>query len=114
MNISERYDEVYSKMQDLLTKTNPCRIKKDDQGKVSCCGEDNPCLCCSGCKHLSPDGCAVKSLACKLWLCGEAMRNALRDPAFVAEYSKLLDEAKEIPHYYRASKEENFLEKVNR
>lgn len=27
--------------------------------------------CCSGCKHLGPNGCTVKALACKLWLCSK-------------------------------------------
>ena len=28
--------------------------------------------CCTGCPFLGPQGCTIKSLACKLWLCSEA------------------------------------------
>ena len=35
--------------------------------------------CCDGCKHLTNTGCSIKSLSCKLWLCGPKLRDKLSD-----------------------------------
>lgn len=47
-------------------KCRRMRLSKDDGG------------CCEGCEHLSPKGCIVQPLACKLWLC-ESQRNIFKE-----------------------------------
>jgi hypothetical protein len=55
---SRMYDVLYELGQEVLDKYDPC----------------NSCTtyCCNGCKYVSPKGCTVKCLRCKLWLCSEA------------------------------------------
>lgn len=52
-----------------LAKHNPCRIKPNPNGGITCMAGNG---CCQGCRHLRKEGCSVKALACKLWLCGTA------------------------------------------
>lgn len=80
------YDALYKEGQRLLDKVKPCNIKPagvflSDRSKhykqksepmelMNCDGysEPGPC-CCGGCRYLGEEGCRVKALACKLWLC---------------------------------------------
>ena len=79
---SKEYDEVYEKAQELFDKYNPCEIKREGS-KVSCVGglkQEGNELCCYGCGYLGKNGCTVKALDCKLWLCSViARRHPIRE-----------------------------------
>lgn len=68
------YDNLYQRAAAVIARINPCEIQIID-GKATCHasrnGHENDELCCGGCRHLGAQGCTVKALACKLWLCWE-------------------------------------------
>jgi len=59
------YEQLYQRGVDLFNEFNPCDVK---DGKCMGLSHD---FCCSGCEHLSKDGCTTSSLWCKLWVCGD-------------------------------------------
>jgi hypothetical protein len=75
------YDSLYDRAQAILDKYNPCDIRKDKTGHVTCtctrsdsdyCGrtkKQQKQLCCYGCQFLTKNGCRVRCLMCKLHLC---------------------------------------------
>lgn len=81
------YDALYKEGQRLLDEFQPCNIKpvkkfvhrpwgpnpepsKKKWQLMKCDGYSEPgWCCCSGCSHLEREGCKVKALFCKLWLC---------------------------------------------
>ncbi len=67
VDLSYAYDLLYEIAESAMEMFNPCQIK---DGKCRA-GE----FCCDGCKHLGRNGCRVKALACKVWLCDEAARD---------------------------------------
>lgn len=75
--LSTAYDEAYSKAQEVFDRHNPCQIRREADGSVSCAESRSPRydgwnysgLCCTGCRYLGPTGCTTNSLACKLWSC---------------------------------------------
>lgn len=78
MTTKEHYLRLYKSADEILKQPdNPCEIKKEDNGGISCARTrkfgDTPPIgrtwCCGGCKHLGPDGCTVESLSCKLAWC---------------------------------------------
>lgn len=72
MTKSELHDALYDAANKVLEKANPCGIHMVD-GKARCNNpmySDDGNLCCGGCIHLTPTGCSVRSLSCKLWTCG--------------------------------------------
>lgn len=110
------YDRLYDEGNAILKQHDPCQIRTVD-GVASCVrtraqpSYENPNqegqLCCGGCKHLGPNGCTVKSLGCKLTLCGYLPYDA---PVVVALY----DLRKQVwglgvPSSIRASKEQCFM-----
>jgi len=68
---SKMYDYVYIIADYLWKLYNPCQIKNGmcrynnawhrEKHQTTCCGND--------CKHLSKNGCTIKSLGCKLYWC---------------------------------------------
>lgn len=75
------YDGLYLAGQRLLDKYKPCNIRpsgKLDKGGSAlmfCTGYNSPWYCCcGGCKYIGKNGCTVKALSCKLWLCIEVKR----------------------------------------
>jgi hypothetical protein len=68
------YDDLYQRASAVIARINPCEIVIVN-GKATCVDSrttgyrNNGELCCGGCRHLSKQGCTVKALACKLWLC---------------------------------------------
>ena len=79
MTFLQNYNRLYKKILNFMTKVNPCKVEDGHclrarlGGNNFCCGE-----CCQykPCKHLTKDGCsAEKPIACKLWLCREAIDN---------------------------------------
>lgn len=65
---SEAYDYLYLKGQQLFAEYDPCAVR--DGACRNGRQNDGNSFCCFGCKHLSEDGCTIRSLSCKLWLCG--------------------------------------------
>lgn len=83
--LNRKYDELYARATELLKQNGHCNIRQaiTDSCKVICnhYTEANNTCCCRGfgtiptCKHLGKNGCRVKSLRCKLWLCESAVPN---------------------------------------
>lgn len=82
-DLSAIYDRIYNIADRLFKKYNPCNIYiKED--KVTCIGKTDPCkaLCCYKCSpfcglsghHYWDNGCTVKCLGCKLFLCWPAKK----------------------------------------
>lgn len=63
----KEYDQLYSEVQALFAKYNPCDIRNGTCAGYRGGARDN--FCCARCKHLTKKGCRVKSLACKVWIC---------------------------------------------
>jgi hypothetical protein len=77
------YEAQYDAISDLLREINPCDIRIVD-GIPQCTGirtgdadADEGTLCCTGCNHLNSNGCMVKALGCKMWLCTAAINHIL-------------------------------------
>jgi len=79
--LNEMYDALYAEVDKILKQVNPCEIQK-----IKHCGVKDIVICrgyasgekelCCGafldepsCKHWSKNGCTVKSLRCKAWVC---------------------------------------------
>ena len=79
--LSALYDRIYDIADGLLKKHNPCNIHSDGT-KSSCQCHLHTThrihLCCTGCKYISPTGCTVKALACKLFLCPSIKNKVLQ------------------------------------
>lgn len=132
---SKRYDELYDYISNEIEKINPCEIRVNTKGKLTCKGiesklyKDRQTLCCSkitnsnchnifktDCKHLTIEGCSVKSLSCKLWFCESAWLNIFKNRAkidvmnFVIALQTVnqIIRLHQIPAISRHSKSENF------
>ena len=69
------YLALYAEAQAVFVRHNPCAPGKDrKEGHFTCRDSRFGHACCSGCKHLGTEGCTVKSLNCKLWLCSVARK----------------------------------------
>jgi hypothetical protein len=55
------HDRLYDYANKIIKKYDPCKIEN------GACVREN--ICCNGCKYLTKDGCSIKCLWCKLWLC---------------------------------------------
>ena len=80
VELSALYDRIYDIADRLLKKHNPCKIYTEDK-YIFCKYHEtgiplrNKCyLCCSSCEYCSKEGCTVKCLGCKLFLCGLATK----------------------------------------
>lgn len=62
------YDMMYAMADTLIKAENPCKIHTDLKRGVLCARDEPPC--CGGCEYLNSNGCTVKCLRCKLFLCG--------------------------------------------
>ena len=62
--LGKLHDEVWKRINNLIVKHNPCKIKEN-----SCyCYENNlhpSPFCCGHCKYLTEMGCTTQSLTCK-------------------------------------------------
>lgn len=114
---SEKYDELYDKADKLLKECNPCKIKcgSCQANRIDPKYNSTKQLCCGGCPYWK-NGCTVKSLACKLWLCtpihGTFPYNKHRTDSnreLIDALNGLRSEAYRIgiPLLFRGSKEEN-------
>lgn len=111
--IQNSYDDLYRRADEILAKHNPCQIRQELDGTVSCHDTRTNTyrkdqLCCNGCEHLSISGCRVHSLACKMWLCEEVLRTPAGKAA-MEEISQLRPELFRncVPHDFRASRAKN-------
>lgn len=96
--LSAKYDRLYDKADAVLKEHNPCQIRRDEDGIVRCAdvrrkmqlkGYDymkhqQTQLCCTACPHLGPNGCTVKALSCKLWLCSTLRDQEEHQPVVIA------------------------------
>ena len=70
--LSEAYDTLYNRAQELLNEYNPCEIINGEcvaqaYGFEACCSRR--------CKYISSSGCTIRNLKCKMHLCGEVLDN---------------------------------------
>ena len=77
--LEKRFDQLYQEASSIMQDRNPCQIGR---GKCHSMREyperhKNQPFCCGGCQHLTPKGCSVESLFCKLWVC-EALEDEHR------------------------------------
>lgn len=81
--LSALYDRIYNIADRLFKKHNPCNIHITN-GIIHCNGctnkrinkrnqKDGCFLCCNICKHQSINGCTIKCLPCKLFLCNRLL-----------------------------------------
>lgn len=66
MNKEELYDLLCGLLDCYFTAFDPCRIHIGKDGCFTCEGKT---VCCGDCKYLGPDGCTIKCLGCKLYIC---------------------------------------------
>lgn len=84
------YDVLVREAEILLFFHNPCNIR--EEGGRMVCNASTPSYdalasCCAGCAHLTTQGCSVKALQCKLWLCREMRREQRNAPILTAFHS---------------------------
>ena len=99
------YDVLIALGQQTLDYYNPCdwqnrkcrrmRSSEDDKG------------CCVESQDLGVEGCTVKSLGCKLWLC-EGQRNLFRECEIELRVLRQVADSCGIPYQIKRSKEEDF------
>jgi hypothetical protein len=96
------YQRQYESVCALLRNVDPCEIRMvgaSPQCVGIRCGDadaDPHTLCCTACAHLGNEGCKVKALGCKMWLCGAAIENMLaKAAAMPREVGALLKEIQE-------------------
>lgn len=103
--VSESYDRFYEEADRLFREYNPCQFENGKcifnrwcediykkQG-LKLCGspsskytDSNGCCSAYNCKYLGPEGCTIKALGCKLFVCTWLFGKAHKD-----FYPKLLD-----------------------
>lgn len=96
------YLKLYVAGQKVLDRHDPCHIHRASDGKLKCVG-GTPC--CYGCQHLTPQGCSVQALQCKLFLCGYA-REASPEAARALDKLNMVRQASGVPFGFRTSMEE--------
>jgi hypothetical protein len=69
--LEKKFDELYAGANAVLKGHNPCQIRGGACYSMRHFPEQhkNEPFCCTGCKHLGPEGCTVESLYCRLWIC---------------------------------------------
>ena len=103
---STLYDEFYARGEEIFAKHNLCDVK-DGKCKSYRLNEARGNFCCRNCPHLGPEGCTVKALYCKLWICSELI-DTLSDEV-LQELGDLFEEAEQLNMLrFRASKEQTF------
>lgn len=55
------HDRLYDYANKIIKEYDPCKIENGKCARIR--------ICCGGCKYLTKDGCSIKCLWCKLWLC---------------------------------------------
>lgn len=92
--MKETYDALYYLADLMLKKHKPCRIKqtKEPNGykrtKFSVVCKNDQSTCCDSCKYRGIDGCLVRCLGCKLFLCNMFVDYEWRCHTDKGEYNK--------------------------
>lgn len=110
MDKSAIYDQLYSEASAILERDSPCEVScntcLDSRRKQRLDIPNVKPFCCDGCKYLTPTGCGVKALGCRVWLCYEAQEK--HPTTFVAlNKVRARAEAAGIPMQFRGSKEDH-------
>ncbi len=119
--LSDKYDELYKRLDELHKKHDPCQVKKRKNVLTCIAGRDGQSYCtdnlhesfscCTGCRYLGEAGCTVEALRCKLWFCGYLYEHDFLDPAVKKEMESVLSEAWDYGFFvFRGSTEDNLYE----
>jgi hypothetical protein len=99
--LAEIYSKLYRQGNEALKQHDPCKWSNGQcaAGTHGCCQE---------CKHLSPQGCTVEALWCKVWLCHAVRANPV-NARIVTTLDTIHNTARTlgVPLGIRASKEES-------
>ena len=61
------YDFLYLLADTSIKRADPCNIHATDTGEIVCM-RGRPC--CNSCRYLRDNGCTIRCLRCKLYICG--------------------------------------------
>jgi len=113
--LSKLYDVLYRKASDLFREYDPCKIRHMPTGEIACVAHatlnSKMTCCCGNCKWLGRNGCRVRALYCKVWICSTLrgknpkLERQLRHLSAIASRHDLL--------HIRASKKESFDRRKN-
>ena len=99
------YDILLAIGQQTLDYYNPCDWRSGKCRRMRLSEDDGGC--CVGCEHLGAEGCSVKSLGCRLWLC-EGQRDLFRECEIELKVLRQVADSCSIPYEVRRSREEDF------
>ncbi len=102
----EIYDILFNVGDQIIDHYNPCDWRNGKCGRTRLPKTDGK-SCCEGCEHLGKNGCAVKSLACKLWLC-EDQSILFKECLAELKVLRMVADYCGVPHGERKSKEQDF------
>ena len=104
--LSRAYDRLYAEADALFKEYNPCQIRRTPEGNSCLGGSHKPSasFCCNGCRYLRKNGCGVKSLSCKLWLCHALSVNNGVPQEFKEKLQDIRKRAYGLLYYPRMSK----------
>ncbi len=82
-----KYIELYRECEDLMERHNPCGKCE----KAGCCGSytTDSGKKIGACEHLDNNGCTIKNILCKLWVCKKTWDKL--SSTFFDEQKRLLD-----------------------
>ena len=118
--LSVLYDRIYNIADRLFRKHNPCNIHFED-GIVCCtgypdrkrgkfCQKYGSFLCCNKqCSGFSENGCTIKCLACKLYICHNKYTNAFIEKLYII---KRIAEKYDLPVWKFFLSKEDWLEEI--
>ncbi len=77
MDLKEEYDSIYEEVDSLFKEYNPCQFEGNScfANRLYKYNSSASGGCCNGCQDLGPGGCKIKSLGCKLFICGCIFRS---------------------------------------
>ena len=69
--LEKKFDQLYAAADEAMKREDPCKVKAGACLSMREYPENhvNEPFCCTGCKHLGPQGCTVQSLHCRVWVC---------------------------------------------
>jgi hypothetical protein len=110
------YSKMYDSLMWFYRHINPCQWKDGKCYRMRLIGGESCCMH-PKCKYLGQNGCRVKSLSCKSWLCEQVYTNLKESkneaiPAFLFYQQEVLRFCREtdIELRYRRSMSETFKE----
>jgi len=100
--LSAIFDDLYDRASAVVKKYNPCKV---ENGTCMAGRKIETGLCCTGCRHLGPNGCTTKSLICRMWLCyvGREDRSDYRDESIRAYFEEMKPIMREAEKYQLTS-----------